>query len=173
MTDNSAQSEQFTGLILLTGTDKAGIATSLFETLAPFAVHIIDIEQIVINNRLILTVLIGASPAHQGAIEEDLNSCALELDVDIATVFGKGEFASLPRNTVEIHLTASKLHPRTVAQLSKVVTVSGGNIERVVRISDEPTGVCLTISGLSKNALESALASVPHEDAVSIAVNEL
>ena len=63
MTENTAQPDQFTGLILLTGTDKPGIAASLFETLAPFAVHIIDIEQLVINDRLILTVLIGANPA--------------------------------------------------------------------------------------------------------------
>ena len=88
MTEKSAQSEQFTGLILLTGVDAPGIAYSLFETLAPFAVHVIDIEQVVISNRLILTVLIGANPAHQIAIEEDLASCATALDVDIATLFG-------------------------------------------------------------------------------------
>jgi Na+-transporting NADH:ubiquinone oxidoreductase subunit NqrA len=75
MTENSAQTEQFTGLILLTGIDKPGIAASLFETLAPFSIHIIDVEQVINNNRLILTVLIGASPAHQKAIEEDLALC--------------------------------------------------------------------------------------------------
>ena len=101
MTENSAQPDQFTGLILLTGSDRPGIAASLFETLSPFAVHVLDIEQVVINNRLILTVLIGASAAHQGAIEEDLNTCALNLDVDIATLFGKGPLAPLPRPSLK------------------------------------------------------------------------
>ena len=97
MTENTAQQEQFTGLILLTGTDKPGISASLFETLAPFAVHILDIEQIVINHRLILTVLIGASPAHQTAIEEDLAACASAIDVDIATVFAKAHSQMFPK----------------------------------------------------------------------------
>ena len=101
MTQNSAQPEQFTGLILLTGIDAPGIASSLFETLAPFAVHIIDIEQVVISNRLILTVLIVANPAHQSAIEEDLASCATALDVDIATLFGKTELATMPQDLVQ------------------------------------------------------------------------
>jgi len=85
MTHEDAQTEVFTGLILLTGIDKPGIAASLFETLSPFAVRVIDIEQIVINHRLILTVLLGANSAHQSAIEDDLTACALALDVDIAT----------------------------------------------------------------------------------------
>ena len=54
MTENSVQPDQFTGLILLTGSDRPGIAASLFETLSPFAVHVMDIEQVVINTRLIL-----------------------------------------------------------------------------------------------------------------------
>ena len=52
MTEKSAQIEQFTGLILVTGEDAPGIAASVFETLAPFAVHVIDVEQLIINDRL-------------------------------------------------------------------------------------------------------------------------
>ena len=128
MTENSAQPDQFTGLILLTGSDKPGIAASLFQTLSPFAVHILDIEQVVINNRLILTVLIGATAAHQSAIEEDLNACAANLDVDIATLFGKGPLAPLASNLTEIQLGAEKLHPTSVALVSQAITDTGANI---------------------------------------------
>ena len=72
MTLTSEKSEQFSGLILLTGEDAPGLANALFETLSPFAVSIIDIDQIIINSRLILTVHIALNPAHQGAIEADL-----------------------------------------------------------------------------------------------------
>jgi phosphoserine phosphatase len=173
MTQNSAHSEQFTGLILLTGTDKPGIASSLFETLAPFAVHVIDIEQVSINNRLILTVLIGANPAHQGAIEEDLNSCALALDVDIATLFGKGHLAKMPNTLVDISITATKLHPRDVALITKTLTESKANIERFVRVSAEPISICLTVSGASKKEIESAIAAVTLENGTTIAVKDL
>ena len=64
--------EQFTGLILLSGVDKPGISQTLFLALAPFSITVLDIEQVVISNRLILTVLISLNPAHEKAIEADL-----------------------------------------------------------------------------------------------------
>ena len=173
MTQNTAQAEQFTGLILLTGTDKPGIAASLFQTLAPFAVHVIDIEQVIINNRLILTVLIGANPAHQSAIEEDLNSCALTLDVDIATLFGKAALALTPHNLLEVHVIAPKLHPQAVALVAQTITDSGANIVRVIRTSDEPVSMCFTISDVDKTAIQAALVGVSFEDATSVTVKTL
>ena len=173
MTQNTAQAEQFTGLILLTGTDKPGIAASLFQTLAPFAVQVIDIEQVIINNRLILTVLIGANPAHQSAIEEDLNSCAQTLDVDIATLFGKAALALTPQNLLEVHVSAPKLHPQAVALVAQSITDSGANIVRIIRTSDEPVSMCFTISDVDKTAIEAALAGVSFEDATSVTVKTL
>ena len=41
---NSADSEQYTGLILLSGVDKPGITASLFEVLSAFAITILDID---------------------------------------------------------------------------------------------------------------------------------
>lgn len=168
MTENSAQPDQFTGLILLTGSDKPGIAASLFQTLSPFAVHILDIEQVVINNRLILTVLIGATAAHQSAIEEDLNACAENLDVDIATLFGKGPLAPLASNLTEIHLGAEKLHPASVALVSQAITDTGANIERFIRTSDQPVSISITISGVNKADIDAALASLIFEHATTI-----
>ena len=172
MTENTAVAEQFTGLILLTGNDKPGIAASLFETLAPFAVYVIDIEQIVINNRLILTVLIGASPAHQSAIEEDLNTCAATLDVDIATLFGKSQLAPIAKNLVHVVINATKLHPQAVQMASKAITDCGGNIESFTRTSADPVSIRITVSGVTKNTLDSTLATIPFEDATTISVSE-
>jgi phosphoserine phosphatase len=171
MTENNTQSEQFTGLILVTGVDARGIASSLFECLSPFAVHVIDIEQIVINDRLILTVLIGANPAHQSAIEADLEECALNLGVDIATLFGKSQLPALASNLVEVNIAASKLHPRSVSQLARAITDSGANIQRFVRTSENPVAICLSISGLTREEIEATLASISFEDAASITVN--
>lgn len=168
MTENSAQPDQFTGLVLLTGSDRPGIAAALFETLSPFAVHVLDIEQVVINNRLILTVLIGASAAHQGAIEEDLNTCAVNLDVDIATLFGKGPLAPLAHNLVELHIGAKKLHPSSVAMVSQVVINSGGNIQRFVRTSADPISISITISGATKADIDVALNSLIFEHATTV-----
>ena len=173
MTENRAQVDQFTGLILLTGSDRAGIAASLFETLSPFAVHVLDIEQVVINNRLILTVLIGASAAHQGAIEEDLNTCAVNLDVDIATLFGKGPLAPLPHHLLEVHLSAEKLHPSSVALVSRVITDSGANIERFIRTASNPISIAITISGAKKTEIDAAFESLVYEHATTISTKAI
>jgi len=173
MTENTAQSEQFTGLILLTGSDKPGIAASLFKTLAPFAVHVIDIEQVVINNRLILTVLIGANPVHQGAIEEDLNTCASDLDVDIATLFSTGQLAPIAQNLIEVAITSAKLHPKAIALAAQAITDSGANIQRVVRTSADPVSICITISGATRAQIDASLSSLAFEDQTSVTVSEI
>jgi phosphoserine phosphatase len=173
MTQTSEETEQFTGLILLTGTDRSGIAASLFETLAPFSVTILDIEQIVINNRLILTVLIGANPAHQRAIEEDLNACASQLDVDIATLFGKAPLAPLAKDLIEVRISSPKLRPQTVALVSEAVSECDGNIVRIIRVSEDPLAISLTISGTSKSQLDSALGALTFEYASVVEVNVL
>jgi phosphoserine phosphatase len=171
MTENPAQPQQFTGLILLTGTDAPGIATSLFETLAPFAVHVIDIEQVVINARLILTVLIGANPAHQNAIEVDLAACATALDVDIATIFAKSNVPTMPQKTLDILIVSVKLHPRALALLTKSITDTGANIESFSRITDSPVSICITTSGVSKQDLDAVLSSVVFEDDTTITLS--
>jgi len=171
MTENGAQPEQFTGLILLTGVDAPGIASSLFETLAPFAVHVIDIEQVVISNRLILTVLIGANPAHQNAIEEDLASCATALDVDIATLFAKTELATMPQDLVHLIISAPKLHPRDLALTTQTITSTGGNIQSFSRTSENPVSIEITVSGASAKEIESVFNSLVFDNETTISVS--
>ena len=173
MTENSAQTEQFTGLILLTGVDKPGIAASLFETLAPFSIHIIDVEQVINNNRLILTVLIGANPAHQKAIEEDLALCASALDVDIATVFGTTHASPMALGTLTARITSPKMRPQAMALATQAIAATGANIHSFSRTSDNPVTIAITISGLSKSALESALSAIKFEDSTIISVSDL
>jgi phosphoserine phosphatase len=131
-------------------------------------VHVLDIEQIVINNRLILTVLIGASPAHQSAIEEDLNACAQKLDVDIATLFGKGSLIPIAEHLLEVQLGAEKLHPSSVALVSEAITNAGANIERFVRTSASPVSITITISGAKKTEIEAAFDSLVYEHPTTV-----
>jgi len=171
MTENTPHPEQFTGLILLTGVDAPGIASSLFETLAPFAVHVIDIEQVVISDRLILTVLIGANPAHQSAIEEDLALCATALDVDIATLFGRTEITSMPQDLVHLLVSAPKLHPQELALTTQAITNSGANIQSFTRNSDNPVSIEITLSGASLKEIKSAITSLVFENKTTISVS--
>jgi phosphoserine phosphatase len=170
MTQNDAQSELFTGLILLTGIDKPGIANKLFEALSPFAVRILDVEQIVNNHRLILTVLIGANSAHQNAIEEDLNACALALDVDIATLFTKGILPAVPTDLVEVKVTSPKLTPNDLAQITLAVSQNNGNVERIQRLTSDPVAIQLIVSGVGKQKLSETLSGLTFENDTELSI---
>ena len=102
----STDTRRYTGLILVSGIDSPGITQALFETLAPFAITVLDIEQVVIRERLILTILIDLNPDHAQAIEEDLTACAERLGVDIATSFQTQEMASIAAKSGLLHVVA-------------------------------------------------------------------
>jgi phosphoserine phosphatase len=170
MTHNTDGKEQFTGLVLLTGVDKPGISAALFETLAPFAISIIDVEQIVISDRLILTVLIGLNPAHQKAIEEDLEQCAATNNVDIATLFENRQLFPVKDGLVEVVISAIKLHPETLASISGALRDIGANIESITRYQGSTTTISLTVSNSNKYSVEVSLSTLTFEDESSISI---
>jgi phosphoserine phosphatase len=170
----SQNSEQFTGLILLSGVDKPGITQALFDCLAPFSISILDIEQVVIKDRLILTVLFALNPAHQEAIESDLSTCAIDLDVDIATLFSTMTADSIASKAGLVHVVvlARKLSPAAIAALSGAISGVGANIERVSRIASNPiTAIEFLISGANKQELNALLAPIASAHDVDIAAS--
>ena len=89
MNADNEDKQRYTGLVLLSGIDAPGIASALFSTLEPFSITIVDVEQLVIRSRLILTVLIDLDPAHAQAIDDDLNQLAAKTHfVTSAMTFG-------------------------------------------------------------------------------------
>ena len=169
----SADTEQYTGLILLSGVDKPGITASLFETLSAFAITVLDIEQVVIKDRLILTVLIALNPAHESAIAADLDSCAASLDVDIATLFSyEAKLAiSTKANLVHVVILSKKISPAAIAELAAAINQSGANIERVTRLASTPvTAIEFVLSGAKQEILSQALSPIAASKGVDIAV---
>lgn len=166
-------SEQFTGLILLSGVDKPGITESLFNALSPFSITILDIEQVVISNRLILTVLIALDPAHENAINTDLVECAAILDVDIASLFSTQSSHSIgsKKNVLHIVILSANLTPSACAAIAGALTGLGGNIERITRTASFPvTAIEFVVSGSNQVAITAALAPVAAAQNVDISI---
>lgn len=160
MTTSSLKAEQFSGLILLTGEDKPGLAKSLFEALSPFSVAVVDIDQIIIKQRLILTVEISLNPAHQSAIEEDLNSLAQNLNVDIAALFSRSDISTKEAEILTLKMKSEKLHPRHLSVVTKALLTAGANIEDLSRIAIEPFEIKLEISGVSESQLHELVSAI-------------
>jgi phosphoserine phosphatase len=168
------KNEQFTGLILLSGVDKPGITETLFHTLSPFAVSILDIEQVVIRGRVILTCLISCAPAHAPAIEADLEECANVLGVDIASSFEDSATTDIAvkKSLLHVVLLSEDLKPSAINAVANAIANNGGNIERIHRTASYPvTAIELTVSGADQGKLRTDLAQVGTDNAVDIAVS--
>jgi phosphoserine phosphatase len=174
LTHMNAESSHYTGLILVSGIDSPGITQALFDTLAPFAITVLDIEQVVIRDRLILTVLISLNPAHSDAIEEDLQSCAERLTIDIATSFQEQGQSSIAVKTGLVHVVAlgNPLPPTAIAAIAAAIATQGGNIERIQRTASYPiTAIEFIVSGADQLSIRQCLAEVTISHSVDIAVS--
>lgn len=170
----SDEKSQYTGLILLSGVDTPGITQALFETLAPFSITIIDIEQVVARDRVILTVLIALNPDHREAIDEDLNACAERLGVDIATSFQAQASSSIAAKTGLTHVVAmgNPLAPAAIAAIASEIAEHGGNIERIHRTASFPiTAIEFLISGVDITCIRPTLAQIANTHSVDVAVS--
>jgi len=168
------ETSQYTGLILVSGIDSPGITQALFETLAPFSITVLDIEQVVIRDRLILTVLISLNPAHADAIEEDLQACGQRLSIDIATSFLEQGQSTIAAKTGLVHVVAlgNPIAPTAIAAIASAIAQLGGNIERIQRTASYPiTALEFIVSGADQLKIRKGLAEVTTTHAVDIAVS--
>jgi phosphoserine phosphatase len=126
------------GLILVSGVDSPGITEKLFSALTPFQIEVVDFEQVVIRDRLLLTVLIKLDPAHAGAIEGDLTSAFKDSNMDIA--FDISESIIQKSNSTNLHLVllAETLAPEPISRIAMLIGKYKGNIERVRRTAAYP-----------------------------------
>lgn len=173
MDRNNRVENRYTGLILLSGIDAPGISSALFTTLEPFSITVLDIEQVVIRSRLILTVLIDLDPAHAAAVEADLIECATKLNVDIATSFSSETTESIAQKTGLIHVIAlsKQITPGAIANLASDIAGTGGNIERIHRSASFPlTAIEFLVSDSHLDSLRKALGPTAKKYGVDIAV---
>lgn len=170
----SEDRSHYTGLILVSGIDSPGITQALFKTLEPFAITVLDIEQVVIRDRLILTVLIALNPAHADAIEEDLQACGARLEIDIATSFQEQGQSTIAAKTGLVHVVAlgNPIAPSAIAAIASAIAAQNGNIERIQRTASYPiTALEFIVSGADQLKIRLGLAEVTLLHPVDIAVS--
>ena len=174
MVSNTPQ--RFTGLILLSGEDSPGVTAALFSTLSPFQISVLDIEQVVIRGRLVLTVLISLDPAHCSAIEEDLLAMAAASSLDLAIDFQDSpvEAVALPTR-LHIVVLSTELKPTGIAGVAAKISEFNGNIDRIHRTASYPlTAIELDASfpsgNIELNTIARELAVVAQRENLDISV---
>ena len=163
----------FTGLILVSGQDKPGITQHLMKVLSEFVVKIIDIEQIVIRDRLLLTVLISLDQGHAEAVVEDLNELQATLGLDIAIDFAYHNEKLQELDHLRVMIVGKEIKPSAIAIIATEIAKLGGNIEDIYRTSSAPVMAVELVLSLQNDAIkkvQSALAKVAVENGIDLAV---
>jgi phosphoserine phosphatase len=128
----------FTGLILVSGEDRPGITEKLMSLLSEFSISILDIEQLVIRGRLILTVLIGLDESHAAAIAADLELLEKEIGLDIAIDFAPEQNHTEASSNLHVVIISDSLKPKSVAVVAAELTKITANITAIKRTSTNP-----------------------------------
>ena len=144
-------------LITVTGRDRPGLTSRLCEVIAGLGARIIDMEQVVIRERLILGILVSLGD-EEGLAREALTATADELDVHV-------EFESMaarrPGGDPARHyitVLGQPLRAEALAGVARRIAGCGANIDRIVRLSRYPiTSFELLVSGGDQSRLRSEL----------------
>lgn len=123
-----ADKSNFTALILISGIDRPGITSKVINKLAEFSINILDIKQIVVNDRLLQTIQIKLLPDHAIALEEDLQQLAVDADVDIAIDFTQVDQPSVDKQRAFFMMVEDNLDPKRLAHLTNFIEENQGNI---------------------------------------------
>jgi phosphoserine phosphatase len=165
----------FTGLILVSGEDRPGITEKLMSLLSEFSISILDIEQLVIRGRLILTVLIDLDESHAAAVAADLELLEKEVGLDIAIDFAPEQNHTEVSSNLHVVIISDSLKPKSVAVVAAELSKIGANITAIRRTSTNPlTAIEIDIYCPDKSIIEvqKLLAVVAISHKIDLAVEQ-
>jgi phosphoserine phosphatase len=145
------------GLLLFSGVDAPGQSDAIFTALASYSIEIIDIEQVVIQKRLLLTILISVDPAHTDSIEKEMSQVAASKNLDFAAEFiaTQPEFSFTER--LHLVILGSPLSPMALSTVAHAIATKSGNIDRIHRTVSYPVTAFEFLITLNKETRESLI----------------
>jgi phosphoserine phosphatase len=164
-------------LITVTGVDKPGVTSALFEVLSGHKVELLNVEQVVIRGRLTLGVLVSAplEAAEGRALRDEVEAAvhAVGLDVNIE----RSDDLPIIRepSTHTIMVLGRPITADAFGAVAREVAGLGVNIDLIRGVSDYPvTGLELRVSvppGIGPQ-LQAALTRVAADASVDVAVED-
>lgn len=168
-------------LVTVTGPDRPGVSARLLSTLSVFPITIVDLEQVLISDRLVLGAQLAvdtrAAPGVRrrdlfAEIRDALAKVSAELGMDVSVE--DGDDATLQTSSdgrLHVTLLASPLRPATLGAITSCIARGGGNIDRIERLASYPvTAVELVVSGGDVERLRGDLSTEAAAQGIDIAV---
>jgi phosphoserine phosphatase len=157
-------------LITLSGDDRPGVTSALFDAIAELGADVLDLEQVVVRGRLTLAMLLTAVE-DEGRLRSVVEASASGLGLQARIEAGAGDAGRRRTGRAAVVVIGAPLTAAAVAGVTARVTAHGANIDRIRRLSRYPvTALELDVSGADVHGLRRELALESHEQGVDIAV---
>jgi len=171
----SANVETTTLLATLSGVDRPGVTRDLFATLSQFPALVLDVDQIVMRDRLILAASVAIQSHMFSTVSSAIQTLArsLQMDADIQDKRGTTDTHAGLTDGFRITLMATDLAPSAIADVATELASRGGNIERIRRVARYPvTAVSFEGHGADPDDIRRPLAALSAQHGVDIAVQD-
>jgi len=160
-------------LVSASGHDRPGVTAALFNALAAHDVDVVDVEQVVVRQRLILGLVLdlrGDPASLRRSVSQTCDALGMDFEVTlIDSADSRRGRHSRPR--LHVIVLGHPLRPGAIADVCQRVADVGANIESVTQLSTYPiASLDLMVSGASEGKLRGALASAAAESGLDIAV---
>jgi phosphoserine phosphatase len=162
-------------LITVTGVDRPGVTSALFEVLSVHEVDLLNVEQVVIRDRLTLGVLVSGQPeiAAGETLRNDVTAAISRLGLQVSIERSDDVPVIAEPSTHTIVVLGRPITAAAFGAVAREAAALGVNIDFIRGVSDYPvTGLELRVSapaGLNRR-LQTNLARVGAEQGIDIAV---
>lgn len=160
-------------LITLTGTDRPGVTSAVFDVLAAARVSVVDIEQIVLRRRLVLGILV-TPPRESRALRrlrDEVEDVAQRLGMQVELRAGEGDTKARRGGRCHVTVIGSPLRATAMSAVAGRIADCGANIDRIERMARYPvTAIEFHVSGVEADVLRPLLTAEASEQGVDIAV---
>ena len=159
-------------LVTISGDDRPGVSSALFDAIADVGAEVLDLEQVVVRGHLTLAMLLVPGRGAEERLEAVVSDVAAQLGLVARFEAGSGDNANRRTGRVAVVLLGSPLLASAVAAVTARIAAHGANIDRIRRLSRYPvTTVEFDVSGADALSLRRELALESSVHGVDIAVS--
>ena len=166
-----AHDDEPTLLVTVSGDDRPGVTSTLFDAIAAVGAEVRDLEQVVVREHLTLGMLLAAA-ARTDELERVVREVGEGLGMKVRVRRGTGDFSRRRRGRAAVTVLGNPLSAGAVSALTARIAGHGANIDRIRRLSRYPvTTVEFDISGAEVPRLRRELALEAAALRVDVAVS--